>query len=620
MSLFNELKRRNVFRVGLFYIVSAWLIVQVAETLLPIFDVPDGVLRAIVLILVLGFVPALVFAWAFELTPEGLKRDKDARVDPETKQKTSQKLNWATLIAAVLAIGLLVADRMLPERAAEPTRDVLSADPVDDARTPASEEARVNPASIAVLPFEDLSPNSDQQYFSDGIAEEILNVLVGVDGLAVASRTSSFQFKGMRAIGIPEIASQLEIRNVLEGSVRTAGNQIRVTAQLIDGERDEHLWSETFDRELSTENLFAIQDEIARSIVEAIRGQLNVELEAPESVAASTTSVDAYGLFLRARALFRSRSFFDEANALLVRALEMDPDFAEALALRAAILAVSPEYGVVLTDSPQASRALSEQLAREALAIDDRLALAHGILGLIEDFKLIEGDTDVRYQDILDNYDAALAIAPDDLAGLNWRGFAYLRAGYTDRAAADFTRCLDIEPGYAPCNSNLVAALTLAGEPAAALAALKQSIRLGVYTGDIPSLINLHELGDERGFYFHAIRLPSLRGWLGMEEIYRALDRPAENHDLLLERLRAHGELVGTSLSLEELRLALGEFTIRPPTFSFWFDALLPYRRSAEFKRHMREFGLVEYWQTNGFPPMCRPLRSEEQPDDFECD
>ncbi len=610
MSLFNELKRRNVIRVALFYIVAAWVLIQVAETVLPMFDVADGALRAVVVILVLGFPLALVFAWAFELTPDGLKRDRDAKVDPATKQQTAQKLSWATLVAAVLAIGLLIADRMIPETAA-PAAPATFVDVADDETTA---------ASIAVLPFEDLSQQGDQAYFSDGIAEEILNVLVGVDGLAVASRTSSFQFKGMRAIGIPEIASQLEVRNVLEGSVRTAGNQIRITAQLIDGERDEHLWSETFDRELSTENLFAIQDEIAQAIVQAIRGQLDVELEAPESVTASTTSVDAYGLFLRARALFRSRSFFDEANTLLVRALEMDPDFAEALALRAAILAVSPEYGVVLTDSPKASRALSEQLAREALAIDDRLALGHGILGLIEDFKLLEGDTDVRYQDILDNYDAALAIAPDDLAGLNWRGFAFLRAGYTDRAATDFTRCLEIEPGYAPCNSNLVAALTLAGEPAAALAALDRSIRLGVYTGDIPSLINLHQLGDERGFYFHAIRLPSLRGWLGMEEIYRALDRPAENHDLLLERLRAHGELVGTSLSLEELRLALGEFAIRPPTFSFWFDAMTPYRRSPEFKRHMREFGLVEYWQTNGFPPMCRPVGSENRQDDFECD
>ncbi|MBY6204560.1 hypothetical protein [Halomonas denitrificans] len=606
MSLMSELKRRNVIRVGLFYLVASWLVVQIAETVLPVFDVPDEFVRGIIVVLAIGFVPALVFAWAFELTPDGLKRDKDVRVDPETKQQTVQKLNVATLIAAVLAIGLLVADRLIPESAAPA------------ALPTAVEVAAASPtvASIAVLPFEDLSQEGNQAYFSDGIAEEILNVLVGVDGLAVASRTSSFQFKGMRAIGIPEIASQLEVRNVLEGSVRTAGNQIRITAQLIDGERDEHVWSETFDRELSTENLFAIQDEIAQAIVQAIRGQLDVELEAPESVTASTTSVDAYGLFLRARALFRSRSFFDEADSLLVRALEIDPDFADALALRAAILVVAPEYGVMLVESAEASRALAEQLTQRALAIDDRLALGYAILGLIQDLRLFDGGEPIRFQEILDSYNAALAIAPEDLAALNWRGFAYLRAGYLDEAKVDFSRCLGIEPGYAPCNSNLVSVLAIAGETDRARDVLDRSIRLGVFTGDIPSLILLHQLGDERGFYFHAIRLPSLRGWLGMEEIHRALDRPADDHGVLLERLRAHGELIGTTRSLDELRLALGEFTIRPPTYSYWFDALRPYRESSAFKKYMHLFGLVEFWQDNGFPPMCRSLGA----DDFECD
>ncbi len=618
MTLFTELKRRNVFRVALFYIVAAWVVIQVAETVLPMFDVPDSALRAIVIILTLGFPLAMVFSWVFEMTPEGLRRDKDLHLDPETKRETARKLNWATLIAAVLAIGLLVADRLMPE-AAPGSQSVAT-----EASSASSDDTTSvdvpDPASIAVLPFADLSPDGDQQYFSDGIAEEILNVLVGVDGLAVASRTSSFQFKGQQAIGAREIARHLEVRHVLEGSVRTAGDQIRVTAQLIDGETDQHLWSDTFDRELSTANLFAIQDEIARSIVEAIRAQLGVALAAPASVAANTDSVDAYGLFLRARALFRSRLFFEEAHALLDRALELDPRFADALSLQAAILTISPEYGVLVAATPERSRDQGEELARRALEIDPRQSLAHGILGLAQDFRLYESDQPGRYRQSIDNYDAALEIDPDDLGSLNWRGFSYLRAGYLERARTDFERCLKIEPGYSPCSSNLIAALTLSGETGRALDALDKSIRLGIYTGDIPSLINLHQLGQEQAFYFHAIGLPSLRGWLGIEEIHDALARPGEDHGLLVRRLRAHGELVGSSVSLEELRLALGEHDIRPPTYSIWFDAFRAYRQSPAFNQHMRQIGLVEFWRENGFPEFCRPIVATSGEDEIECD
>ena len=217
MSFFTELKRRNVFRVGLFYIVSAWLVIQVAETLLPVFDVPDSAIRAIVLMLALGFPLAVVFAWVFELTPDGLKLDRNANADPAARQQTSHKLNWATLIAAVLAIGLLVADRLLPQQASGHAVDValdvassrVTAPEAGPADTPERAEASIDSASIAVLPFEDLSPSGDQGYFSDGIAEEILNVLVRVDGLEVASRTSAFRFRDRDDIGIPGIAREL---------------------------------------------------------------------------------------------------------------------------------------------------------------------------------------------------------------------------------------------------------------------------------------------------------------------------------------------------------------------------------------------------------------------------
>lgn len=345
MNLWDELQRRNVFRIALFYIVSAWVVVQVAETVLPMFDVADSALRAIVIILALGFPLAMVFAWVFELTPEGLKRDKDVEVDHETKQHTAHKLNWATLIAAVLAIGLLVADRLMPEPSvatAEPALANLDS-PAD--RVSAEADDAVDPASIAVLPFEDLSPNADQGYFSDGIAEEILNVLVRIDGLEVASRTSAFRFRDRDDIGIPGIARELEVRHVLEGSVRKAGDAIRVTAQLIDGDSDKHLWSDTYDRSLTAENVFAIQDEIATAIVEALRGSIALPGAEALEVGARTDSLDAYELYLEARALYNARNRMDRADELLARAVELDPDFAAAWAIRAAIHVLDDEYG-----------------------------------------------------------------------------------------------------------------------------------------------------------------------------------------------------------------------------------------------------------------------------------
>jgi len=342
MKLLVELKRRNVFRVALFYIVAAWVVLQVAETLLPVFDVPDTAIRIIVLILALGFPLAVVFSWVFELTPEGLKRDEDVHVDPEIKQQTSRKLNWATLIAAVLAIGLLVADRLMPEPASVSTPTLQSVEVVPGPASSANNEP--DPASIAVLPFEDLSPQGDQGYFSDGIAEEILNVLVRIDGLEVASRTSAFRFRDRDDIGIPGIARELDVRHVLEGSVRKAGDAIRVTAQLIDGRSDKHLWSETYDRSLTAENIFAIQDEIATAIVAALRESIALPDSARPEVGMQTESLDAYELFLEARALYNQRKSLDRAEALLERAVDLDPEFAGAWAIRAAIYMLNSEY------------------------------------------------------------------------------------------------------------------------------------------------------------------------------------------------------------------------------------------------------------------------------------
>jgi TolB-like protein len=615
MNLFTELKRRNVFRVALFYIVAAWVVIQVAETLLPVFDVPDSAIRIIVLILALGFPLAVVFSWVFELTPEGLKRDKDVHVDPEVKQQTAHKLNWATLAAAVLAIGLLVADRMVPEPAT--TTAPLAALENGDVPETASMDKGPDPASIAVLPFADLSPEGDQQYFSDGIAEELLNVLVRVDGLAVASRTSSFQFKGMRAIGIPAIAGQLNVRHILEGSVRTAGDSIRVTAQLIDADSDQHLWSETYDRELSTQNLFNIQDEIASAIVGAIRDQLDVELDTPASVEAITGNVDAYAMFLRARALFRARSDFREIDLLLQQAIALDPAFADALALRAAVLSISPEYGVVLYGDATESSVMSLDLASRALEIDPVNGLAIGVLGLREDFKLYR-DEFVTLSEVLARYDEALEQAPNNLNLLNWRGHLYMRIGDFGAAERDFIRCLEIESAMVPCRNNRVGAILLSGRTEEADRAFSEALRLGTLGADMSTLMMVHQLGREDAFYMQALRQPPLRGWLDMGELHYALDNPGEDHRVLRQRLLAHAQSLGagTEYAAADILIALGDYDLMTVSYAFWFAPYSEYRRSEHFKRFVRRLGIPDYWRTHGFPPQCRTLGE----DDFECD
>ena len=323
MNLITELKRRNVFRVGLFYIVSAWVVVQVAETLLPIFEVPDSVLRAIVLILVLGFPLAVVFAWIFELTEDGLKLDRNAKTDTATKQQTAQKLNWATLIAAVLAIGLLAADRMMPE--GSPMIDAeRPAIAVDDTPDTSSIDAPLD-KSIAVLPFSDFSPDGDSQWFADGLSEEILNSLVRVPDLLVAARTSSFSLRDS-GLPIPEIADQLGVAHVLEGSVRMGGERVRVTAQLIRAEDGFHVWSDTFDRE--TADMIGIQEEVAREIAEAMETTMDPAALA-EMARVGTDSVEAYQAYIRGRA---TEEFGGNPDAyeLFEEARRIDPGFSQA--------------------------------------------------------------------------------------------------------------------------------------------------------------------------------------------------------------------------------------------------------------------------------------------------
>jgi TolB-like protein/Tfp pilus assembly protein PilF len=412
MNFLAELRRRNVIRMAGLYLVGAWLVTQVAGTILPMFDAPDWVARTVVVLLAIGFIPALIISWVFELTPDGLRREDDVvPVEPidSSEPNIAQRMNRMIIVVLLLALGYFAFDKFVltPGRAAT-ARVITPA----TAKTPAA-------ASIAVLPFADMSQAKDQEYFSDGLSEEILNLLAQIRDLKVIGRTSSFAFKG-RNEDLRTIGNTLGVAYLLEGSVRKAGDDLRITAQLIEVEDGSHLWSQTYDRKL--ENVFAIQTEIAGSIAQALKINL---LDADQSmpVAQVAASLPAYDLFLQARRLIhgRTRSGLEAARGLLEEALKLDPNYAPALAALAqtVLFLRSEAYGDIPRDQ---ALAIAGPLLDKALALDPRLAEAHAVQGLIfrdqRDFARAEA-----------SLARALALNPNLPDALHWQAIPLENSG-----------------------------------------------------------------------------------------------------------------------------------------------------------------------------------------------
>jgi len=622
MKLFEELKRRNVFRVAGVYAVVGWLLAQAAIVLETTLKLPDWFDSAIVAALLIGFPVAMILAWAFEMMPEGVRLAANMMAEESITAKTGRKLDYAILGGLALVGAMIVADRLNPAPVVTPP----SADPQsvgkqapqpEGSSASAAGGAKIAPpaASIAVLPFTDMSPSKDQGYFSDGVAEEILNVLARVDGLKVASRTSSFQFRNSER-GVPAIAGELGVRHVLEGSVRKSGEAIRVTAQLIDAETDAHLWSETFDRTLTAENVFAIQDEIAGAIVSALHENIGgaIAASAPAS-SVRTSDVEAYELFLKARALFQSRRNLGEADELLVEALAFDPKFADAFAIRAAIHQFGGEYGARFEDE-RGERAKGREFAAEALKIapDNSLALAITALSLLYD--RIEGYGNEDYAKIFATFDKALAIEPKNANALNWLGIAHNYLGRHDQAALVHRRCIEVDPALAACRSNLVVELLSQGKRAEAEAALDAAIEVGAFAVGPGQMLLLADLKRRDAFLLLSLNVPALRGFHKFDALYDALSDPAGDDRELAAELKSLIAENGGSLRVNSLLNALGDYETPTLVAIHWLDALTGYRRSPEFKAHMRASGAYDYWRKHGFPPQCKPVGK----DDFACE
>ncbi len=324
MWIFEELKRRNVLRVAAAYIVTSWLIVQVVETLFPVYGLSDEAIRLVVNILAIGLLPVLVLSWVFQWTPAGLKRDAEVERGSTVSLAAAKRFDRVVLIVLALAIGYFAFDKFVlnPQRQAE--QAVRQQAEVEQARQEGVSEGLQSrgEASIAVLAFEDLSPGDDQEYISEGIAEDILNLLQRMPELDVRSRTSAFRFKDSD-LSVPEIAEDLGVDHILEGSVRMLDDRIRITAQLIDARTDSQLWSDNFDRE--TKDVFDILDEISLATAE----QIGIELLS-EPPRAERIDADAYFLFLRGNHLVFYIDHVGAAN-YFEQALAIEPDYVDAL-------------------------------------------------------------------------------------------------------------------------------------------------------------------------------------------------------------------------------------------------------------------------------------------------
>src|SRR5712664_4107565 len=324
-SFFAELKRRNVIRFAGLYLVGSWLLVQVASTVLPMFGAPDLLPRSIVILLAIGFLPALIFSWVFELTPEGLKRDEDVAPEQSTTPQTGRRMDRMIIVVLALALGYFAFDKFV----LAPRREAA----LVSSAVPNESKSVINEKSIAVLPFENRSRDPDNAYFADGIQDEILTRLSKIADLKVISRTSTQHYKSAPE-NLPEIAKQLGVAHVLEGSVQKSGDAVRVNVQLIKAAIDSHIWADTFDRKLT--DIFSVESDVAKAIADQLRAHISGREE--QVIAAKPTdNPEAYDAYLRGLA-YTLKTAVTPANDLaaqkyLREAVRLDPKFALSWAL-----------------------------------------------------------------------------------------------------------------------------------------------------------------------------------------------------------------------------------------------------------------------------------------------
>jgi adenylate cyclase len=471
-NFFAELKRRNVVRMAGLYLVGAWLLTQVASTVLPMFGAPDWLPRSIVVVLAIGFIPALIFSWVFEVTPEGLKRDGDVPPEQSIAPQTARRMDRMIIAVLALALAYFAVDKFV----LNPRREMSAA------KMPALESNTApNEKSVAVLAFANLSDDKGSEYFSDGISEELLTVLQKIPGLHVAARTSAFSFKGKNATA-QEIGQKLGVAYLVEGSVRKAGEVVRIAARLTHAKTGEEQWSENYTRDLK--DVFAVQTELARTIVGQLRGRFGgtdsatkekIQAEVQAAEKGGTQNVQAHEAYLHGR-FFLSRHSEKETNqaqAAFERAVELDPKFALAWAGLAQTHVwdcnFSTEGGL---------KGFDAHLAAARAAVERALSLEPDLPEALLPRATMETNFDYNWKGAAETLRKALVLAPQDPALLACAGNLAGARGEIPQAVDLLRRAVALDPVNAQARGFLAGALSVQGHQEEARAEYARGIEL----------------------------------------------------------------------------------------------------------------------------------------------
>ena len=456
-GLLSELRRRNVLRVAAAYALVSWILIEAGSVLLPTFGAPEWVFRTYVVIVIIGFFIAMIIAWIFEITPDGVRRERD--IDrSDYKPRSRETMNVAIIGLLVLALGVSLTFNLTGIRKDE-------AAPLAIARN-----------SIAVLPFSSRSTDEENQYFADGIHDDILTRLAAIESLRVISRTSVGEYRNTSK-NIRQIGQELGVAAIVEGAVQRFGNQVRINVQLIDAATDEHIWAATFDKALNIENVFDVQSEISTRIAAALRAALTPE-EERRMVAAPTDNISAYAEYVKGRANLSTRSFasLQQARQNFMNAIELDPDYAQAHAALAQTLLVtlSNHKSIAVSDA----YAMAANSIDKALSIDPELAEAYAVRGLLQMMRWEETRSDQGNVDAAESFQRAIELSPSLADTYVW--FASLRTseGDVNEAIELLTRALSIDPLSRIPYVNLPSFYAVRGQNAETTRMLRQAISL----------------------------------------------------------------------------------------------------------------------------------------------
>ena len=596
-NFYTELKRRNVFRVGLAYVVVSWIALQFVDVVQEPLDLPLWLPKVVIVLLAIGFPIALIISWAFELTPEGLVKTAHADKNNSITARTGRKINNLIISGLALAVVFLLVERFFPD-SGQPGAPVP--------------EAQAAKPSIAVLPFVNMSGDPEQEFFSDGMTEEILNVLAKNRALRVAGRTSSFAFKGknedMRVIG-----RDLGVDYLIEGSIRKGADAVRITTQLVKADDGFHVWSETYDRKLT--DIFVVQDEIARAISDALKVSFGGSDNEP-NLANQTGNMAAYDLYLQARDAHKNRRI-PEALELAERVTLAEPDFAPGWAVYAQALALSPNW--IFDDEPMESAAAFARAfiaAQKALILDPNSVEALGALANVYRTRL-------QWSDAGETYLKALSIDPDSPVILEDYVEFLIAVGKVQAALPLARKLIDLEPQVPIYLHGIVQAYWAMGDFATALPYAEKEYALGPDLSFMAS-----EYAQVLWFNGHRDKA---------REVLAASDAIPEKMRVTVETwfdILEHGQ---DGLTPEQVKLSMTDpihlsylnrtddfFALlsRMVKLGWWGDFFTfspdtqAHRKLPGFKNHVQELKLVEYWRKDGWGDYCKPAGN----DDFTCE